>query len=85
MQDSWQAIQELAQDASTAPAVSGESPSGHNPGAVVRRHAVSVLDAVYRNGLVPPWEIVPRLLALVTDPFRCILMSVRRLHHSSQG
>ena len=71
MQDSWQAIQGLAQDVTAAQPVNGRSPSDHSPGALVRRQAAGVLDAVYRNGLVAPWNIVPCLLALVTDPYRC--------------
>ena len=41
---------------------------GAAPAAVVRRHAAGVLDAVYRNGIVPPWDIAPHLTALLTDP-----------------
>ena len=36
--------------------------------AAVRRHAVNVIDDVHRNGLAPPWEAIPHLVAATTDP-----------------
>ena len=70
MQDSWKDILALALDVSpgTAP---GKASAAFGPGAAVRRHAARVLDAVYRNGLMPPWDLVPHLIALLTDPARC--------------
>ena len=38
--------------------------------AAVRRHAVNVVDDVHRNGLAPPWEAIPHLVAATTDPNR---------------
>lgn len=35
--------------------------------ASVRRHAVNVMDAVQRNGLAPPWDAIPHLVAATTD------------------
>lgn len=34
----------------------------------LRNCGLHVLEAVERNGVVPPWTIVPPLLALITDP-----------------
>ncbi len=44
---------------------------GSAAAAAVRRHAVAVMDAVDRNGIVAPWTAVPHLLALTTDPNAC--------------
>ena len=43
---------------------------GDPQNAAIRRHAIAVMDAVDRNGLVAPWTAVPYLLALTTDPNR---------------
>ena len=37
----------------------------------VRRHAVNVMDDVQRNGLAPPWDAIPHLVAATTDSSRC--------------
>ena len=36
----------------------------------LRNSALHVLDAVERNGVMPPWTLVPPLIALATDPSR---------------
>ena len=60
----------LATDAQK-PEEYGSSDPGDPQNAAIRRHAVAVMDAVDRNGLVAPWTAVPHLLALTTDPNRC--------------
>lgn len=59
----------LATDAG-APGELGSGDPGDAGNAAIRRHAVAVMDAVDRNGLVAPWTAVPHLLALATDPNR---------------
>jgi Sister chromatid cohesion C-terminus len=71
-QDQWSSVLELATD--TTPIVNGSKSSdklGDVRNANVRRQAMVVVDAVYRNGLVAPWLGVPTLVALTTDPCRC--------------
>lgn len=63
-QDSWQDILALAMEVSPGAATT----QGASAAAVLRRHAAGVMDAVYRNGIVPPWDIAPHLTALLTDP-----------------
>ena len=36
----------------------------------LRNCALHVLEAVERNGVMPPWTLVPPLMALITDPSR---------------
>ena len=36
----------------------------------LRNCGLHVLEAVQRNGVMPPWTLVPPLLALITDPSR---------------
>ena len=36
----------------------------------LRSCALHVLEAVERNGVLPPWTLVPPLMALITDPSR---------------
>lgn len=72
MQMNWEAVLELAMDAQR-PEEYGSSDPGDPQNAAIRRHAIAVMDAVDRNGLVAPWTAVPHLLALTTDPNRCAL------------
>ena len=72
----WEQVLALATDAEPPPAPAGAaSPALADPGsaaaAAVRRHAVVVMDAVDRSGLVAPWTAVPHLVALTTDPNAC--------------
>ena len=69
MQNNWEAVLELATDAQR-PEEFGSRDPGDPQNAAIRRHAVAVMDAVDRNGLVAPWTAVPHLLALTTDPNR---------------
>lgn len=64
LQDQWSLVLELATD--TTPM--GDLGDARN--ANVRRQAILVVEAVYRNGLVAPWLGVPTLVALTTDPCR---------------
>ena len=75
MQMHWEAVLALAMDAQRPEDYSSSDP-GDPQNAAIRRHAIAVMDAVDRNGLVAPWTAVPHLLALTTDPNRC---SLRRL------
>ncbi|CAK0782901.1 hypothetical protein CVIRNUC_006096 [Coccomyxa viridis] len=67
LQNNWEAVLELATDAQR-PEEFGSRDPGDPQNAAIRRHAVAVMDAVDRNGLVAPWTAVPHLLALTTDP-----------------
>lgn len=69
-QDQWSLVLELATD--TTPVVGGQKADKASDArnASVRRQAMIVVDAVYRNGLVAPWLGVPTLVALTTDPCR---------------
>lgn len=52
-------------------AVQGSLKQGEQEnGEELRNCALYVLEAVERNGVVPPWTLVPPLLALITDPSR---------------
>lgn len=72
MQENWALVLDLATDTPAHIA----SASGSNRAAEdaraqaeqVRRHAVNVIDDVNRNGLAPPWEAIPHLVAATTDP-----------------
>ena len=77
---------ELATDAG-APEALGSNDPGDPGNAAIRRHAVAVMDAVDRNGLVAPWTAVPHLLALTTDPNRCISSPTSEIlqHHTMRG
>ena len=70
MQMNWEAVLELAMDAQKPEEYSSNDP-GDPQNSAIRRHAIAVMDAVDRNGLVAPWTAVPHLLALTTDPNRC--------------
>lgn len=66
----------LATDAEPPPPAAGPaSPGRADPGSAaaanVRRHAVAVMDAVDRSGVVAPWTSIPHLIALTTDPNAC--------------
>ena len=67
----WEAVLELATDAQR-PEDFGSRDPGDPQNAAIRRHAIAVMDAVDRNGLVAPWTAVPHLLALTTDPNRWV-------------
>ena len=62
---------EPAGDTPADPASPARPDPGSAAAAAVRRHAVAVMDAVDRNGIVAPWTAVPHLLALTTDPNAC--------------
>lgn len=73
----WDDVLALATDAEPPqPSARLASPTRADPGsataASVRRHAVAVMDAVDRNGLVAPWTAVPHFVALTTDPNACV-------------
>lgn len=78
LQIHWDLVLGLATDATPpqtsvrpgAPGAAGQGDPGDPLNASVRRHAVAVMDAVDRNGLVAPWTAIPHLLALTTDPNR---------------
>jgi hypothetical protein len=70
-QNQWDCVLELATD--TCPVEAGGKPvkdPSDNRNASVRRQAMLVIDAVYRNGLAAPWLAIPTLVALTTDPCR---------------
>ncbi len=73
VQMNWEAVLELAMDAQKPEEYSSSDPADPQNSAI-RRHAIAVMDAVDRNGLVAPWTAVPHLLALTTDPNRCALL-----------
>ncbi|KAK9795206.1 hypothetical protein WJX73_010305 [Symbiochloris irregularis] len=60
IQEHWGKVLDLA---TQAPSLSVEPADA----ASVRRHAVNVMDAVQRNGLAPPWDAIPHLVAATTD------------------
>ncbi|BDA45698.1 Nipped-B-like protein [Coccomyxa sp. Obi] len=69
LQTHWDLVLALATDATPPQARPGASRDPGDPlNASVRRHAVAVMDAVDRNGLVAPWTALPHLFALTTDP-----------------
>ena len=80
MQNNWEAVLELAMDAQRPDAYSSRDP-GDPQNAAIRRHAIAVMDAVDRNGLVAPWTAVPHLLALTTDPNRCAQSQAPQWQH----
>ena len=73
LQTHWDLVLELATDAGppARPDQAARASPGDPAGAAVRRHAIAVMDAVDRNGLVAPWTAAPHLLALTTDPNAC--------------
>ncbi|CAL8470720.1 g10262 [Coccomyxa elongata] len=69
LQTHWDLVLALATDAMPPQARPGASRDPGDPlNASVRRHAMAVMDAVDRNGLVAPWTALPHLFALTTDP-----------------
>ncbi|GIL54451.1 hypothetical protein Vafri_9964 [Volvox africanus] len=74
----WEKILALATDTTPAPAstTSGQTPpatpsgTAAAHGAVVRRRALELIEVVIRGGIVVPWEALPALCALATDPER---------------
>lgn len=71
-QTHWDLVLGLATDATPPQTRLGACQDpGDALSASVRRHAVAVMDAVDRNGLVAPWTALPHLFALTTDPNRC--------------
>jgi cohesin loading factor subunit SCC2 len=72
MQNNWDLVLDLATDATPMGSSGRASCDPGDPiNASVRRHAMAVMDAVNRNGLVAPWTALPHLMALTTDPNRC--------------
>ncbi|GIM15780.1 hypothetical protein Vretimale_18490 [Volvox reticuliferus] len=74
----WEKILALATDTTPAPvsSTSGQTPpptpsgTAAAHGAVVRRRALELIEVVIRGGIVVPWEALPALCALATDPER---------------
>ncbi|EFJ52890.1 hypothetical protein VOLCADRAFT_115818 [Volvox carteri f. nagariensis] len=74
----WDKILALATDTTPAPCptASGQTPpptptgTAAAHGAVVRRRALDLIEVVIRGGIVVPWEALPALCALATDPER---------------
>ncbi|GLI61512.1 hypothetical protein VaNZ11_003892 [Volvox africanus] len=74
----WEKILALATDTTPAPASTtcGQTPpptpsgTAAAHGAVVRRRALELIEVVIRGGIVVPWEALPALCALATDPER---------------
>ena len=62
-------ICQLAVDVSGSAAV---TPGGTKFCEETRHMALLILEAVERNGILPPWQLIPPLVALVTDPSRYI-------------
>ena len=83
-QMNWGAVLELAMDAQR-PEQFGSSDPGEAQNAAIRRHAIAVIDAVDRNGLVAPWTAVPHLLALTTDPNRSALVCSKSCQEQLSG
>ena len=48
----------------------------HDSSEELRNCALHVLEAVEKNGVMPPWTLVPPLLALTTDPSRYALKQI---------
>ena len=63
-------VRSLATEVSSCPVGS----PGHKPCEESRHMALQILEAVERNGILPPWEIIPTLVALVTDPSRFVAL-----------
>lgn len=73
LQENWGLVLDLATDTAPAPQKGSSAQMAADAklqAAHVRRHAVNVMDDVYRNGLAPPWEAIPHLVAATTDPNR---------------
>ena len=71
LQEHWAAVLDLATD-TAGPGPSGKAQEAAAAQAAnVRRHAVNVMDDVQRNGLAPPWDAIPHLIAATIDSSRC--------------
>lgn len=66
MQENKESILALA----TGVGVALGQPDCFDSGEELRKCGLQVLEAVERNGVVPPWTLVPPLMALITDPSR---------------